>query len=370
MIQTRSRRAGAVLRESVAAAIAAPVASIIVIVMIAGMCAAVLLTSGRTVGAEQAVISSIDSAGTRSIIVRADPAAGLDSSVLDRVRHIDGIEWAGAFGAATDVQNAGFLGGTRVPLRQAWGEDWSAFELPDALPTGDAVAYGSDLALEQLGMTEPVGQIRSGDGRVLGVGGRVAVPEHLRFMEPVLIAPESPGERAPVSVLVVIAGRPDLVAAVAAAVSSVLAVDDPTKVSVQTSEDLATLRALVEGQLGSFGRSLSLGILALTAILAAAILYGLVMLRRRDFGRRRALGASQRLIIILLVVQVGILGMIGAVVGIGAAVIVLIAGGDPMPGLAYIAGVAILAVLVGALASVLPAIAAARREPITELRVP
>ena len=352
------------------AAIAAPVASVIVVLMIAGMCAAVLLTSGRTVGAEQAVISSIDSEGTRSIIVRADPAAGLDSSVLNRVRHIDGIEWAGAFGAATDVQNAGFSGGTRVPLRQAWGDDWRPFQLPDPLAVSGEVAYGSDTALEQLGMTEPVGKIRATDGNVVGVGGRAAVPEHLRFMEPVLIAPTPEGEPAPVSVLVVIADRPDLVAPVAAAITSVLAVDDPTKVSVQTSEDLATLRALIEGQLGTFGRNLTLGILVLTAVLAAAILYGLVMLRRKDFGRRRALGASQRLIVLLLVIQVGVLGVVGAAVGIGVALVVLAAGGDPLPGPDYIGGIGILAVLVGALASVLPATVAARREPITELRVP
>ncbi|MGR0318688.1 ABC transporter permease [Agromyces sp. ZXT2-3] len=352
------------------AAIAAPVASVVVVVMIAGMCAAVLLTSGRTVGAEQAVIGSIDSKGTRSIVVRADPAAGLDSSVLDRVRHIGGIEWAGAFGIATDVQNAAFPGGIRVPLRKAWSDDWTPFRLPVPLSTGGEIAYGSNLALEQLGMAEPVGKIRSTDGLVLGVAARAVVPEHLRFLEPVLIAPAPEGEPAPVSVLVVIADRPDLVAPVALAVTSVLAVDDPTKVDVQTSEDLAKLRALIEGQLGSFGRGLTLGILALTSVLAAAILHALVMLRRKDFGRRRALGASQRLIILLLVVQVGVLGAVGAAVGIGVALIVLAAGGDPLPGPDYIAGLGILAVLVGALASVVPAVIAARREPIVELRVP
>ena len=70
----------------------------------------------------------------------------------------------------------------------------------------------------------------------------------------------------------------------AAAVTSVLALEDPSKLSVETSEELATLRALVEGQLGTFGRSLTLGIFTLTVILAASILYGIVMLRldRKD----------------------------------------------------------------------------------------
>ena len=68
----RTARWMAVVREALATSWAQPVASVVTIVMVAGMCATVLLTTGRTVGAEQAVISSIDSAGTRSIIVRAE----------------------------------------------------------------------------------------------------------------------------------------------------------------------------------------------------------------------------------------------------------------------------------------------------------
>lgn len=366
------RRAGPLLREALSAALSAPVASILTIIMIAGMCCAVLLTSGRTVGAEQAVISSIDSAGTRSIIFRAEPAAGLTTGVLERIRHIEGIEWSAAFGPVIDVQNAGFPGGgTKVPLRLAWGHDWEPLGIQGMAPTDAAVAYGSPAAIEQLGLLDPVGQVRTTRGDVFGVGGVLAIPDHLQFLEPVLLAPQGAVEReAPASLLVVIAARPDLVAPVADATASVLAVDDPAKVSVETSEDLATLRGLVEGQLGTFGRSLTLGILALTAVLAAAILYGIVMLRRKDFGRRRALGASQGLIIALLMTQVGLLGCLGAGTGVAVAISVLAVSGDPLPGPTYTVSVAVLAVTVGVLSSIAPAIAAARREPIAELRVP
>lgn len=369
-----ARRTAAILREAVASAIAAPVASLLIVVMIAGMCAAVLLTSGRTVGAEQAVIGSIDSAGTRAIVVRADAAAGLGADVLDRLRRVEGIEWAGAFGAADDAQNAAFPGGTRVPLRTAWSDDWRPLGLPSTPAVDDRVAYGSRAALDALGLTQPVGAVRlarSQEG--FAVGGLIHVPDHLSFLEPVLVSPagvEGGAASATVSVLVVIAARPDLVVPLARTVQGVLAVDDPTKVSVQTSEQLATLRALIEGQLGGFGRSLTLGILGLTAVLAAAILYGVVMLRRKDFGRRRALGAGQRLIIALLMTQVGLLASLGAIVGASVALVVLAAMGDPSPGAAYAVGVGVLAIAIGVLASALPALAAARREPIVELRVP
>ena len=184
------------------------------------------------------------------------------------------------------------------------------------------------------------------------------------------IAPQSEDTVGTVSVLVIIADRPDLVAPVAEAVRSVLVVTDPAKITLTTSENLAALRGLVEGQLDSFGRSLVIVVFALTGVLVAAILYGLVMLRRKDFGRRRALGASQALIIALLLTQTGVLALVGATIGSVAASIGLMASGDPLPGWDFVGAVAILSTTNGVIAALLPALAAARRDPLKELRVP
>lgn len=361
----------AIAREALATSWAQPVASVVTIVMVAGMCATVLLTTGRTVGAEHAVLGSIDDAGTRSIVVRADADAGLDTSVLDRIAQIDGIEWAGAFSSATDVRNAAFPGGTRVPVRLAWGDDLAALGVPSSSAVPNSSAYASTLALEQLGMPDGIGGVVTTAGDDYAVMGEIAVPDYLQFLEPLVVVPQQPAtESARVGVLVVIAERPDLVTPVASAVLSVLAVDDPTKVKVSTSESLATLRALVEGQLGSFGRNLVIVIFALTAVLVAAILYGLVMLRRKDFGRRRALGASQGLIVALLLTQVAVLSAVGATIGSGAAAIGLAASGDPLPGFDFFVAVSLLAIVVGTVAALVPSLAAARRDPLKELRVP
>lgn len=365
-------RAGAVLREAVATARAQPVASVVAIVIVAGMCATVLLTTGRTVGAERDVLSSIDSAGTRSIVVRADPGAGLDTGVLDRLAAIQGIEWVGAFGAARDVTNAAFAGGTKVPARLVWGGELGQLGIPAEQPVANKTGWASATALAQLGMPDQIGGVTSDDGADYAIAGKMPVPDYLAFLEPLILVPQTSDPTAPgdVSVLVVIAARPDLVAPVSQTVQSVLAVDDPTKIKVSTSESLATLRALVQGQLGSFGRSLVVVIFALTAILVAAILYGLVMLRRKDFGRRRALGASQGLIVALLLSQMAILSLMGAIVGSSAAAIGLAAAGDPLPGIDFFVSVSVLAIAVGMLAALLPAVAAARRDPLKELRVP
>ncbi len=360
----------ALLRESLATAWAQPVASVVTIVMVAGMCATVLLTTGRTVGAEQSVLGSIDSAGTRSIVIRAEADAGLDTGVLDRLANLDGIDWVGAFGPATDATNTAIPGGTKVPIRLAWGSDITELGIPTVQPVANHTAWASPASLEQLGMRDDVGGIVTGPGDDYAIAGRISTPDYLQFLEPIILVPQDAAAPAPVSVLVVVASRPDLVAPVSQAVQSLLSVDDITKVKLSTSKQLATLRALIEGQLGSFGRNLVIVIFALTAVLVAAILYGLVMLRRKDFGRRRALGASQALIIGLLLTQVATLALAGALLGSVAAAIALAATGDPLPGLDFFTSICVLAIAISVIAAVIPALAAARRDPLTELRVP
>lgn len=158
----------------------------------------------------------------------------------------------------------------------------------------------SDQALAQLGLVDVAGGVTAGaSGEEYAVMARIDTPAFLKTPEPLLLAPQdtqvsSPdGAGAPVSMLIVIADTPDLVVPVSQAVLSVLAVDDPSKVKVSTSAELAELRATIQGQLSDFGLGLIGIVFAVTAVLVASILFGLVTLRRKDFGRRRALGASQ-----------------------------------------------------------------------------
>lgn len=370
------RMSWAVVNEAVASARSQPVASSVAVLMVAGMCATVLLTTGRAVGAEREVIASIDAAGTRSIVVRADAASGLDTDVLERLAPIDGLAWVGAFGAADDVRNVAFPGGTAVPLRSLYTADFSAFGIdgPESnLMQSVDVAYASRAALEQFGMTDSAGGATSEDGRVYAVAGRLVVPDYLRVLEPLVVTPRVPARSAPaepISVLVVVTTRPALVAPVSDIVRSVLDVEDPATVTIATSEELSNLRGLVEGQLRTFSAGLVGGVLAVTAALVAGTFYGVTTLRRKDFGRRRALGASQRLIVVLLLTQVLLLGALGAVLGAIAAGAALAVSADPLPGLSFFVAVAVLATGTSTTAAVLPALAAARRDPLRELRVP
>lgn len=358
------------LAEAGASARSVPVASILTVLIFAGMVLTVMMTTGRTVAAQQQVLGSIDDAGTRTIHVRADDAAGVTSDVLDRLRYIDGIEWAAVFSSAIDATNTLVPNGTRVPVRYLYSDQLDRLGIT-RVPVMGATAYASQAALDQFGLPDIGGAITLTTGATASIGGRISIPDYLQPFEPVTLIPTAAtGVPVTVNAILVIAESPDLVAPLSDAVLSVLAAADPTKVTVQTSETLANLRALIQSQLGSSSRTLVLGLLAVTALLVAVILYGLVTMRRKDFGRRRALGATRGYIVTLLVVQTALLSLLGVATGLLAATGLAVGLGDPLPGITFTLAVSTLAVAVSVLAALAPAISASRREPIRELRIP
>lgn len=358
------------LREATASARSGPVASALTILMVAGMVLAIMMTTGRTIAAEQQVLSSIDDAGTRTIQVRAEDAAGVTSDVLQRLRNIDGIEWAAAFSSAIDATNSLIPTGTRVPVRYIYSERLDRLGIAD-VPTPGATAYLSQSALDLFGLPDIGGSITLTTGATAAVADRITVPDYMSSFEPLALIPaDSSTPPQTVNVVLVIAETPQLVAPVADALTSVLAAEDPTKVTLQTSEALAQLRSVIQSQLGTQSRTLVLGLAALTSLLVAATLYGLVMMRRKDFGRRRALGATRTYIVSLLVTQTAILAIAGIILGLAGAITAAAALGDPLPEFGFIAALAILALSAAMAAAIIPAIAASRREPIRELRVP
>ncbi|TQL02155.1 ABC transporter permease [Cellulomonas sp. SLBN-39] len=348
------------LREAVASAVGQPVPSLLTVAMVAGMCAAALLTSGQTAAAEAAALARIDAVGTRSVVVRADVDAGVTSAVVDRVRALEGVESVVALGPIVDARNSNVPAGRPVPVRAVYGD------LGDV--PSDGLAAASDLAVQALGLVDGSGSIVTTDGRELVVVAGLDVPDHLREMEPLVVIPAA--STGPVAVLVVVADEPQTVAPLSAAVVGLVAADDPSAVTLETSAELAAIRAAVGGELVTYGRSAVLGILAVAGLLVAANLFGLVQLRRKDFGRRRALGASRGQIVTLLLTQVGVLAVAGAVLGTTAVIVPSMARGAPVPGLAFVVAVAVAAVLTALLAALGPATVAANRDPLHEMRIP
>lgn len=366
--ERRAVRVAQILAEAGRSARSQPIASAGTLIVAGLLCLMVLLTQGRTVGAARDVISSIDEAGSRSIVVRANPEAGLDSRVLDRLRYLEGIEWVGAFGPALDARNQRIPGGSLVALRAVWSDDLSPLAVRPGVE-GIVTAWSTDDGLRRLGMLDATGSASTPDGE-FAVVGTLRVPDFLRDLDLALLSPRASASVGEVAVLVVVADHADHVEAIAGATRSVLGVNDPMSVTVETSSTLADIRSTVDGQLGDFGRGLVAALLGLCGVLVAAIVYGLVMFRRRDFGRRRALGASKALILGLVVTQVAGLSLTGATVGSFIGAVALWASGDPTPPLDYVFALVIMCVAIATAAATGPAVAASRREPIRELRVP
>ena len=365
------RPGSAAVREAIASARSQPVASALTIVLVAGMVVAVMLTSGRTVGAQRDVLSSIDSVGTRAIVIRADDGAGVTSDVLERIGRIDGIAWAGAFSSSVDATNSLIAGGPAVPVRYAYGDQLDQIGLPPGVTTQGNDAYASAEALDRLGLPDVVGGVTLSSGASYNLAGELSSPSFLHEFEPLVLVPRpTAAGNEPVNLIVVIARSPELVAPVANGVLPLLDATDPTAVTVETSETLAQLRSLIESQLGSFSNGLVLALLGLTAFLLATILYGLVTLRRKDFGRRRALGATRGLIVAILLTQTVVLALLGVATGTVLAALVLRISGDPLPGASYLLALAVITLATAVISALAPAATASRREPIRELRVP
>lgn len=365
----RAVNIGALVREALAGARSQPVASCFTITIVALMMVTVMLTAGRTVSAQETVLRTIDSAGTRSIVVTATDGAELTSGVIDRLSGLQDIEWAGAFSEVFDVENSEIPGGARVPSRFLYTMNGTPLGISSIdFSATNGIAYGTDAALLELGMREG-GGISTAANAGYGVRGGLLVPSNLSGLNLQVVIPQARSPEHGVNLLVVLARDAKMVASVSAAVESVLGVRDPTRVQVTTSEQLANIRSLVATDFTAFSRNLVLGALAISGFLVAITLSALVLIRRKDFGRRRALGASKAIIMILMLLQTAILATIGASIGSLVAVAVPAFLNDALPDAGYLLSVAILAILISIIAATGPALIASQRDPYRELRV-
>lgn len=153
-------------------------------------------------------------------------------------------------------------------------------------------------------------------------------------------------------------------------VLSVLDADDTSEITVSTSESLAQLRLILEGTFGEYRRPMILIILAVTVLITATILSRLIVLRRKDYGRRRALGATRGAIIYLILSQLTQLAVVGVAIGLLASMGIMRASETPMPDGNFLVALSILAIITVEIAGVIPALMAANRDSLEELRVP
>jgi len=356
--------------ESLRVARSQPVATAVTALIVAAVCGVIVSTTGQTVAIERDVLNRIDDAGTRTIIVEDVHGRGqLKREVIDRLVALAHVEWAVGFGLATDVRPANIPGADGVPIRSVFGALPSPVTTNGApLSAGRALA-GTD-ALRLLGFETAAGPVEraADDARQLAVAGWFEAPAPLTFLNRSLLT--VPGSDESVLRILILADAARSVPALSESIGDVLDPVDPASVAITTSDTLVTVRAAVQGTLGTFGRAIVGGVLLAGLVLTGLNVFGAVTARRRDFGRRRALGASRFDIIALVLLQTIATGIAGSVIGTVAGALFVLSAVGTAPSLEFILAVAVLAVLVASVASLIPAGIAAFRDPVHVLRIP
>ena len=373
-MRSPSRRAVDFLREAIVAVAAQRVFAVLMLLVMAGSTFVILATAGRSAAAQGAVLGRIDAQGTRTITVSAKGVqAGLTTQTVDQLSRLRTVEAVVGFGPVTDATAAALPEGTRVGVRLAYGGlDGQPLFQPERT-TAARVVWTSPASAQVLGLPRGRGALRIVDGPELLVGRSLEVPAFLTGFEPLTVQPADRATLhtpAPLSTIVVLARTPQDVDSLTHAVRGLLVDVPPDGASVETSSAMAELRAAVSGELTRQSRGIVLGLLAAAASATVLNVWGMVLLRRKDLGRRRALGATRLTIVLLIVTQVLAVSLVGALAGVAGGTAWLRHSGGQQPAWSYSLAVATVLVAAAAAGAAVPAGVAARRDPLRELRVP
>lgn len=357
------------LAESLRISRASPAVSIVIALVTAATCALVLATAGRSAAAEQRVMDSIDRAGARLIVLtNSSGDGGPDVALADRAQRIAEVEWALGLGAAIDVRNEAVPGGGTVAGRGLYGGAPRDLILLSGRWPAPGEAVIGERAIASLGLTSASGGLRSVDDvRHWDVVGTFRATGPLEDLDRLVLTSPHPSDT--LALLYAVVRSPERVAAASVALADVSGAGDSSGLTVETSSELVALGSVVSGQLGAASRQQAMAAMVAGLAFETVTLYSVIGARRRDFGRRRALGATRSTLITLVMLQAFWPATIGALAGSGAGTVLLVSSESMLPPFDFVLAVAVLALVIAAIAAVPAAIAAALRDPVRILRV-
>ncbi|GAA4883411.1 hypothetical protein AVL62_06000 [Serinicoccus chungangensis] len=363
-----------VVREAAATAWASKVPSALVGLLVAVMCAATIATVGRTAAAEQQLTDRLDEAGSRVLAVADARGEGLlPPTVVDQASTLSTVERGVGTLIPVDVVNGVIgQGGTRVPAWGVHGDLAAVADLQAGRWPGPGEAIVTDTAMTQLGMADPFGWVALASTSEVDdwsvVGTFTPRDPFGDYAAGVLYV--APADQ-PVDTLQVV--LTDAAAAQTTQASVLALVEPPTPdaVTITSPVSLADLQAQVTGDLAAFGATLLLGVLGGGALLVAIVVLADVLVRRKDLGRRRALGATRATIITLVIGRTLAPAILGAALGVAAGLALAARlGQDTIPPADFTTGTATLALIAATTAAIPPALYAATRDPVRILRTP
>lgn len=356
------RRWFPLVSESWRVCVVTKIVSGLVAILSAALPFALLGVSGMNIESRRAILESVDSAGARIITVLSLAEPSIPDSAIARIVSIEGVDWVVGLGPVSDVSLT-LPAGSPTPFRrlvQAGAPiEFDSFEDRRGV-------FVSQKSAQRLGVSGPYGRV----GPIgLDIVGWFHAHGAIASLNPFALLPEAPtGES--LDRLIVATSEVAYTEAVAGAIRPLLGVNPTAEVSVQTSDILLAAHETVESEVARRDRQLVLAALVTAMILAAIVVFAGTANASRDFGRRRALGATRSQLTVLVLLATFWPALAGVLVGTLAGMITLATRLGHIPSWRFPTAIGILTLVTLTIAAGLPAVVASRRDPLRVLRVP
>lgn len=326
-----------------------------------------LILQGNLARQRQELVGVLQSAPARTLSVTYR-GEGFGPSLVGALAELDVVEYVVGLGAGRDARNASLPSREPVVLRPALAVGWDveAFSASPSGLGGSAITIGG--ASERLGLRQGIGAVQLASGVQWNVAAEVVVPDGYPIAGPAILVPATASER--LETIVVRVRSTSYLDDVRAVVIAAASGADGSAIQITESQSLTEASARLT-QLGrDQDRTLTVGAIGISVGLNAALGLYVVTARRRDFGRKRALGASSSQILTMTAIGHVAVSLLGSIIGFGVALGVGAWVGIPSPPLLLVTAAISASTGAGLVGILPPALVAASRSPLAELRRP
>lgn len=343
----------------------------------------VLLTAGQGAALEQQVINQMNTAATKLISI-ADQGQpyGIDPAAVNQLQSIEQLDWVIGLGEASDYNNTVYqLQDTGVAGRIYYDDLPSKSTLLKGRLPDPGQALLTPGAAEKLGLEQGYGSIalntlinqdilKPNDARIIAVVGIYQPPPGIKPLEnTILIKGENP-ETDQLKYLYAMAKSTSDVKNLTGILKNSVQSSPTSQINVEPPSGMIDLTNVISGKIGQTGRQTMLLVLGVGIIIITVIQLTMTAAKRKDYGRRRALGASRTLIITQVITQTTITAIPAATIGTISGLLILQTNKNITPAVNFTISVWVLTILTTIIAAILPAIASALQDPAKILRVP